>query len=162
MVVIDSVKAVVIALGTKVVKARSKKGACYNYGIEGHFTSECRKPNENKAFIGRAWSDSEDGDEHQNDATCLMSINSQEAYDGGHVIFGSNLKGKVVVGGGYSQPSKAYIVLNKETMRIEESLNVTFDESLPEPKSSSSVEDDRIIELVVQNPVRSPSLQVNA
>ena len=32
---------------------------------------------------------------------------------------------------GYSQTSKAYIVLNKKTMRIEESLNVTFNESLP-------------------------------
>ncbi|GJR54861.1 hypothetical protein Tco_1405382 [Tanacetum coccineum] len=47
-------------------------------------------------------------------------------------------------------------------MRIEESLNVTFDESLPEPKSSSSVEDDRIIEPMVQNRVRSPSLEANA
>ncbi|GKE42223.1 hypothetical protein Tco_1469507 [Tanacetum coccineum] len=46
--------------------------------IEGHFASECRKPKENKAFIGRAWSDSEDGDERQNDATCLMAIDSQE------------------------------------------------------------------------------------
>ncbi|GKC45387.1 hypothetical protein Tco_1063109 [Tanacetum coccineum] len=59
---------------------------------------------------------------------------------------------------GYSQTSKAYIVLNKETMRIEESLNVTFDESLPEPKSSSSVEDDRIDEPIVQDLNRSPSL----
>nr|GEV42539.1 putative reverse transcriptase domain-containing protein [Tanacetum cinerariifolium] len=63
---------------------------------------------------------------------------------------------------GYSQTSKAYIVLYKETMRIEESLNVTFDESLPEPKSSSSVQDDRIIEPLVQNLVRSPSLEANA
>ncbi|GJR94070.1 reverse transcriptase domain-containing protein [Tanacetum coccineum] len=63
---------------------------------------------------------------------------------------------------GYSQTSKAYIVLNKEIMRIEESLNVTFDECLPEPKSSSLTEDDRIIEPIVQNHVRSPSLQVNA
>nr|GEV34009.1 hypothetical protein [Tanacetum cinerariifolium] len=51
---------------------------------------------------------------------------------------------------GYSQTSKAYIVPNKETMRITESLNVTFDESLPEPKSSHLIEDDRIIEPVVQ------------
>ncbi|GJR46765.1 hypothetical protein Tco_1314868 [Tanacetum coccineum] len=62
---------------------------------------------------------------------------------------------------GYSQTSKAYIVLNKETMRIEESLNVTFDESLPEPKSSPLVEDDRINELVVQDLNGSSSLQVN-
>ncbi|GKD97285.1 retrotransposon protein [Tanacetum coccineum] len=59
---------------------------------------------------------------------------------------------------GYSQTSKAYIVLNKETMRIEESLNVTFDESLPEPKSSPSVEDDRIDEPKVQDLNGSPSL----
>ncbi|GJU92225.1 zf-CCHC domain-containing protein [Tanacetum coccineum] len=54
------------------------KGACYNYRIVGHFASECRKPKENKAFVKGAWSDSEDGDEHQNDATCLMTIDSQE------------------------------------------------------------------------------------
>nr|GEW24221.1 hypothetical protein [Tanacetum cinerariifolium] len=63
---------------------------------------------------------------------------------------------------GYSQTSKAYIVVNKETLRIEESFNVTFDESFPEPKSSYSVEDDRIIEPIVQNPVRSLSLEANA
>ncbi|GJU77023.1 ribonuclease H-like domain-containing protein [Tanacetum coccineum] len=62
---------------------------------------------------------------------------------------------------GYPQTSKAYIMLNKETMRIEESLNVTFNESLPEPKSSSSIEDDRIDEPIVQDLNGSPSLQVN-
>ncbi|GJT84098.1 hypothetical protein Tco_1058440 [Tanacetum coccineum] len=111
---------------------------------------------------------------------------SYKAYDGGHVIFRSNLKGKVIGGGnithdsititnvehviglafnlisvGYSQTSKAYIVLNKETMRIEESQNVTFDESLPKPKSSSLVKDDRINEPIVQDLNGSPSLQVN-
>nr|GEZ00527.1 integrase, catalytic region, zinc finger, CCHC-type, peptidase aspartic, catalytic [Tanacetum cinerariifolium] len=100
--------------------------------IEDHFASECRKPKENKAFIGGAWIDSEDGDEYQNNATCLMAIDSQEvclkydlrpddwfvdsgytkhiienkrlftsykACDGEHVVFGSNLKGKVIGGG---------------------------------------------------------------
>ncbi|GJT41622.1 integrase, catalytic region, zinc finger, CCHC-type containing protein [Tanacetum coccineum] len=127
---------------------------------------------------------------------------SYKAYDGGHVVFGSNLKGKVVGGGnithdsititnvehvsglafnlisvvyltkfdpksyegvflGYSQTSKAYIVLNKETTRIKESLNVTFDESFLEPKSSPLVEDDRINEPIVQDLNGSPSLQVN-
>ncbi|GKC95926.1 retrovirus-related pol polyprotein from transposon TNT 1-94 [Tanacetum coccineum] len=28
-----------------------QKGVCYNYGLEGHFSSECRKPGENKAFV---------------------------------------------------------------------------------------------------------------
>ncbi|GJX58275.1 hypothetical protein Tco_0289665 [Tanacetum coccineum] len=49
-----------------------------NFGKEGHFASECRKPKENKDFMGGAWSDSEDGDENQNDATCLMAIDSKE------------------------------------------------------------------------------------
>ncbi|GKB89980.1 kinase-like domain, phloem protein 2-like protein [Tanacetum coccineum] len=57
--------------------SRQKRG-CYNYGEEGHFIGECPKPKENKAFVERAWSDSEDGDEPQNDATCLMAIDSQE------------------------------------------------------------------------------------
>ncbi|GJV24321.1 hypothetical protein Tco_1377016, partial [Tanacetum coccineum] len=39
---------------------------------------ECPKPKENKAFVGRAWSDSEDGDEPQNYATCLMAVDSYE------------------------------------------------------------------------------------
>nr|GEV31104.1 integrase, catalytic region, zinc finger, CCHC-type, peptidase aspartic, catalytic [Tanacetum cinerariifolium] len=57
--------------------------------------------------------------------------------------------------------SKAYIVLNNKTMSIEESPNVTFDESLPKPKSSPSVEDDRINEPIVQDLNGSSSLQVN-
>ncbi|GJS35291.1 retrovirus-related pol polyprotein from transposon TNT 1-94 [Tanacetum coccineum] len=320
-------------------ESSKKKGACYNWGIKGHFASECRKLKEDKAFIEGAWSDSEDGDEHQNDATyekrslekensklsskindlqievkklsndkevveackicdvltkevdslkcnvfklqdealnfskfkessialddmlsrrkfsqdkkglgfskndkitfivdsgCTKHMTknrrlftSYKAYDGGHVVFGSNLKGKVLGGGqlcdddcvvsftkvdcdiskngkflakghmrnglytcklgdnskqqiclasvvdnstlwhrrlGHAnmrESSKAYIVLNKETMRIEESLNVTFDESLLEPKSSSSVEDARIDQPIVQDLNGSPSLQVN-
>nr|GEX73257.1 hypothetical protein [Tanacetum cinerariifolium] len=89
---------------------------------------------------------------------------SYKVYDSGHVVFGSNLKSKVFGGGaflGYSQTGKAYIVLNKEIMRIEESLNVTFDKSLPEPKSSPSIEDDKINEPKVQDLNGSLSLQFN-
>ncbi|GJS98828.1 retrovirus-related pol polyprotein from transposon TNT 1-94 [Tanacetum coccineum] len=42
---------------------------------------------------------------------------------------------------GYSPNSKTYIVLNKETMEVEEYLNVKFDET-PPPKSSPLVDDD--------------------
>ncbi|GJV05175.1 putative reverse transcriptase domain-containing protein [Tanacetum coccineum] len=137
---------------------------------------------------------------------------SYKVYDGGHVIFGRNLKGKVVGGGdnskqhislatmvdnstlwnrrlGYTNmrllqnlasnelvrnlPKLSFEryfcdtcgprsqVLNKETMRIEESPNVSFDESLLEPKSSPSVEDDRINEPIVQDLNGLPLLQVN-
>ncbi|GJW52063.1 hypothetical protein Tco_0093414 [Tanacetum coccineum] len=74
---------------------------------------------------------------------------------------GSDELDNVMMDDGYSQTSKAYIVLNKETIRIEESLNVIFDESLREPKSSSSIEYDRIDEPIVQDLNGSPSLQVN-
>ncbi|GJX87727.1 retrovirus-related pol polyprotein from transposon TNT 1-94 [Tanacetum coccineum] len=43
---------------------------------------------------------------------------------------------------GYSQNSKAYIILNKHTGKIKESLNVTFDETPPPSKTSSLVDDD--------------------
>nr|GEW15202.1 retrovirus-related Pol polyprotein from transposon TNT 1-94 [Tanacetum cinerariifolium] len=43
---------------------------------------------------------------------------------------------------GYSQNSKAYIILNKHTMKIKESLNVTFDETPIRSKTSPLVDDD--------------------
>ncbi|GJR35736.1 retrovirus-related pol polyprotein from transposon TNT 1-94 [Tanacetum coccineum] len=43
---------------------------------------------------------------------------------------------------GYSQNSKAYIILNKHTRKIEESLNVTFDETPPPSKTSPLVDDN--------------------
>ncbi|GJS55864.1 retrovirus-related pol polyprotein from transposon TNT 1-94 [Tanacetum coccineum] len=43
---------------------------------------------------------------------------------------------------GYSQNSKSFIILNKHTIKIEESLNVTFDETPPPSKTSPLVDDD--------------------
>ncbi|GJY37925.1 retrovirus-related pol polyprotein from transposon TNT 1-94, partial [Tanacetum coccineum] len=42
---------------------------------------------------------------------------------------------------GYSQNSKAYIIFNKHTRKIKESLNVTFDETPPPSKTSPLVDD---------------------
>nr|GEY24996.1 retrovirus-related Pol polyprotein from transposon TNT 1-94 [Tanacetum cinerariifolium] len=47
--------------------------------------------------------------------------------------------GKVI---GYSQNIKAYIILNKHTRKVKESLNVTFDETPPPSKTSPLVDDD--------------------
>ncbi|GJU59224.1 MAK10-like protein [Tanacetum coccineum] len=66
------------SFGNKGGESSKQKGVCYNCGVECHFASGSRKPKENKAFVGGAWSDSEDGDEPQNDATCIMSIGFQE------------------------------------------------------------------------------------
>ncbi|GJW10154.1 hypothetical protein Tco_1575981 [Tanacetum coccineum] len=83
------------------------------------------------------------------------------AYNEGNVIFGSNLSGQIcdnkcrvtfsehdteitkdgkVIG--YSQNSKAYIIINKHTRKVKESLNVTFDETPPPSKTSPLVDDD--------------------
>ncbi|GJZ24721.1 hypothetical protein Tco_0562180 [Tanacetum coccineum] len=43
---------------------------------------------------------------------------------------------------GYLQNNKAYIILNKHTRKVEESLNVTFDETPPPSKTSPLVDDD--------------------
>ncbi|GJZ00066.1 retrovirus-related pol polyprotein from transposon TNT 1-94 [Tanacetum coccineum] len=51
---------------------------------------------------------------------------------------------------GYSPNSKAYIVLNKETMKVEESLNIKFDES-PPPKSPPLVDDDLLEINIIEN-----------
>ncbi|GKD67053.1 retrovirus-related pol polyprotein from transposon TNT 1-94, partial [Tanacetum coccineum] len=102
-------------------------------------------------------------------------FSTYKAYNGGNVIFGSNLRlvnffgkgqicdnkcrvtfskhdseitkdGKVLGRGirkkGYLQNGKAYIILNKHTRRVEESLNVTFDETPPSSKTSPLVDDD--------------------
>ncbi|GKD65843.1 zf-CCHC domain-containing protein, partial [Tanacetum coccineum] len=63
------------SFGNKGGERSKQKGDCYSCGIAGHFASEYRKPKENKAFVGGTLND-RDGDEHQNDATCLMAIDS--------------------------------------------------------------------------------------
>ncbi|GKB19338.1 hypothetical protein Tco_0853261, partial [Tanacetum coccineum] len=44
----------------------------YGYGSKNHFVDDCWKVKEKKAFVGEAWSDSDDGDQIEKDTTCLM------------------------------------------------------------------------------------------
>ncbi|GJX01968.1 retrovirus-related pol polyprotein from transposon TNT 1-94 [Tanacetum coccineum] len=72
-------------------------------------------------------------------------FSTYKAYNGGNVIFGSNLSTGNVIGKGYSQNSKAYIILNKHTRKVEESLNVTFDKT-PLPSNTLPLVDDDLDE----------------
>ncbi|GJU07813.1 retrovirus-related pol polyprotein from transposon TNT 1-94 [Tanacetum coccineum] len=123
-------------------------------------------------------------------------FSTYKAYNGGNVIFGSNLRGNIIGKGktpyellkgrkpnlnyfkvfgskcfilntkdyltkfnpksyegvflGYSQNSKAYIILNKQTTKVKESLNVTFDETPPPPKTSPLEDDDLVEEEAIE------------
>nr|GEU56861.1 DUF4219 domain-containing protein/UBN2 domain-containing protein [Tanacetum cinerariifolium] len=68
-------------------------------------------------------------------------FSTYKAYNEGNVIFGSNIHGNII-GKGYSQNSKAYIVLNKHTKKVKESLNVTFYETHSPSNTSPLVDDD--------------------
>nr|GEV08952.1 retrovirus-related Pol polyprotein from transposon TNT 1-94 [Tanacetum cinerariifolium] len=102
-------------------------------GDPNHLIGECLKPpknNDQRAFIGRAWSDNgEDKVEKTKDETCLVAqapdeiclginlepdewikdsvcskhmignrklFSSYKAYNGGNVVFGSHLRGKII------------------------------------------------------------------
>ncbi|GJX36540.1 retrovirus-related pol polyprotein from transposon TNT 1-94 [Tanacetum coccineum] len=133
-----------------------------------------------KAFVVGCWSDSEDEskkeeiclmeldnnevrlkvklepDEWIKDNGCLRHMtgnkylfSSYKSIDGDYLtkFDPKSTKGIFL---GYSPNSKAYIILNKETLRIEESLNVKFDES-PPPKSPP-LEDDDVLECeIIEN-----------
>ncbi|GJS68064.1 hypothetical protein Tco_0682629 [Tanacetum coccineum] len=104
-----------------------------------------------RAFIGGVWSDNgEDEVEKTKDEACLVAQAPDE------ICLGVNLEpdewikdsgcSKHMTGNRKLFSSyKAYIILNKQTMKVEESLNVTFDETPPPPKTSP-LEDDELVE----------------
>ncbi|GJR00888.1 retrovirus-related pol polyprotein from transposon TNT 1-94 [Tanacetum coccineum] len=55
---------------------------------------------------------------------------------------------------GYSQNSKAYIILNKHTRKVKESLNMTFDETPPPSKTTPLVDDDLDEEEAIKRELR--------
>ncbi|GJW09031.1 hypothetical protein Tco_1571454 [Tanacetum coccineum] len=59
---------------------RSSRGKCNCNGCSSkrHFVDDCPKAKMKKAFFGETWSDREDGDQMEKDATCLMAIGSQK------------------------------------------------------------------------------------
>nr|GEV23871.1 retrovirus-related Pol polyprotein from transposon TNT 1-94 [Tanacetum cinerariifolium] len=67
----------------------------------------------------------------------------------------------------YFQNSKAYIILNKHTRKVKESLNVTFDETPPPSKTSPLVDDDldeeeaiKVTEKNIENDIEDETLEI--
>ncbi|GJU99867.1 copia protein, partial [Tanacetum coccineum] len=127
----------------------------FKCGDPNHFISDCPKHsfNNQKAFVVGCWSDSEE--DSNKDEICLMALDNNEDY-----LTKFDLKSTEGVFLGYSPNSKAYVILNKETMRIEESLNVRFDES-PPPKSSPLVDDDIIESQIIENQIEDIEIKEN-
>nr|GEX06420.1 putative reverse transcriptase domain-containing protein [Tanacetum cinerariifolium] len=128
-------------------KDGKSKRKCFRCGDPNHFIGECPKSsrsNNQKAFIRGAWSDSGvDEEEKAKDETYLAAQASNEICLGINLEPDEWIKDSVFLE--YSQNSKAYIILNKHTMKVEESLNVTLDETSP-PSKTSPLEDDDLVE----------------
>ncbi|GJR70942.1 protein CHUP1, chloroplastic [Tanacetum coccineum] len=119
-----------------------KKGACYNCGIEGHFSSECRKLKENNAFMRGAWSDSKTG-EQNNQMTQLVSWLStlKSKINDLEIEVKKLANDKEVV-----EPCKTCDVLTKEVDSLKYSVSKPQDEALnfSKFKSSSIALDDML------------------
>nr|GEV76558.1 retrovirus-related Pol polyprotein from transposon TNT 1-94 [Tanacetum cinerariifolium] len=116
---------------------------CFRCGDPNHLIGECPNPPKDKnqrAFVEGSWSDSGEEDDERlttkhvswlkHLARCFI-LNTKDyltkfdpkSYEGVFL--------------GYSQNNKSYIILNKHTIKIEESLNMTLDETPPPSKSST-------------------------
>ncbi|GJX76705.1 retrovirus-related pol polyprotein from transposon TNT 1-94 [Tanacetum coccineum] len=124
----------------------------FRCGDPNHLIGECPKP---PNCPGGTWSDSGDEDDEIKDSGCSKHMtgnrklfSTYKAYNEGNVVFGSNLRGNII--------GKEQIFDNKckvnsspehdseitKEWKIEESLNVTFDETPLPSKTSPLVDDD--------------------
>ncbi|GKD11845.1 retrovirus-related pol polyprotein from transposon TNT 1-94 [Tanacetum coccineum] len=111
---------------------------CFRCGDPNHLIGECPKSprnNNQRAFIGGAWSDSgEDEEEKTKDETCLIAQASNE------ICLGINLEpDEWIKDSGCSKH-----------MTVEESLTMAFDETLPPPKTSPLEDDDLVKEEAIE------------
>nr|GEY40384.1 retrovirus-related Pol polyprotein from transposon TNT 1-94 [Tanacetum cinerariifolium] len=126
-------------------KNKKSDRKCFRCGDPNHLIGECLKPPKDKnqrAFVRGSCSDSsEEDDKKAKDETCLMAQASSELLDYSLRAHGVGMVW-VSYKAGYSQNSKAYIILSKHSMKVKESLNVTFDETPPPFKTSPLVDND--------------------
>ncbi|GJW37178.1 retrovirus-related pol polyprotein from transposon TNT 1-94 [Tanacetum coccineum] len=106
-------------------KRRRQKGKgerkCFRCVDPNHLIGECPKPPRDKnqrAFVGGSWSDSgEKDDEKIKDETCLVAQAPNEAYNGGNVIFGSNLSCNII-GKGQICDNKCRVTFSEHDTKI--------------------------------------------
>ncbi|GJU69322.1 copia protein [Tanacetum coccineum] len=130
---------------------------CFRCEDLNHLIGKCPKSprnNNQRAFIGGMWSDSgEDEEDKTKDETCLVAQTSNE------ICLGINLEpGEWIKDSGCLKH-----------ITVEESLNVTFDETPPPPKTSPFEDDDLVEEEAIElnktrplgNDVEDKSLENN-
>nr|GEU61928.1 zf-CCHC domain-containing protein/UBN2 domain-containing protein [Tanacetum cinerariifolium] len=97
----------------------------FRCGDRNHLIGECPKSPKDKnqrAFVEGSWSDSsEKDDEKVKNETCLVAQASNESYGGNRYTL---------------------VIVDDYARKVEESLNVTFDETPPPYKTSPFVDDD--------------------
>nr|GEY51923.1 retrovirus-related Pol polyprotein from transposon TNT 1-94 [Tanacetum cinerariifolium] len=107
-----------------------------------------RRDKNQRAFVGGSWSDSgEEHDEKAKDEACLIAQASNEVcFDSSYFSDEKSSIDDLALDNEYDKlilpNSKAYIILNKHTRKIEKSLNMTFDETPLPSKTSPMVDDD--------------------
>nr|GEV49747.1 copia protein [Tanacetum cinerariifolium] len=136
-------------------KKEKEDRRCFKCGDPNYFISDCSKHsyNDQKAFIVGCWRDSED--DSKKEEICLMALDNNEDY-----LTKFDPKSIEGIFLGYSPNSKTCVILNKETIRVEESLNVRFDESLP-PKSLPLVDDDILESEIIENQEKDLQIKEN-
>ncbi|GJU57075.1 retrovirus-related pol polyprotein from transposon TNT 1-94 [Tanacetum coccineum] len=150
------------SLALKGKKESSDEDSSTSDSEDEEYAMASPRSNNQRAFIGGPWSDS--GEDEAKDETCLVAQASNEiclginlepdewikdsgcskhmtgnqklfstykAYNRGNVIFGSNLHGNIIG-------------------KVEESLNVTFNETPPPPKTSPLEDDDLVEEEAIE------------
>ncbi|GJX96652.1 zf-CCHC domain-containing protein [Tanacetum coccineum] len=116
-------------------KTFQRSHKCFRCGDPNHLIGECPKPPKEKnqrAFVEGSWSDNgEEDDEKVKDETCLIAQASSEVCSESSYFSDEN-------------SSIDDLVLDNEydKMKVEESLNLTFDETPPPCKTSPLVDDD--------------------
>ncbi|GJT92942.1 zf-CCHC domain-containing protein [Tanacetum coccineum] len=154
----------------KVKEDKKEDRRCFKCGDPNHFISDCPKNSfgDQKAFVVRSWSDS--GDNSKKEKICLMAhsnelhvllqemsrtmLNEQsipQKFWCNAVDTSTYILNRILIRPFLGKtPYELFKVLNKETMRVEESLNIKFDES-PPPKSPPLVDDDLLEINIMEN-----------